>query len=74
MKIRHKVSVHQPRIKRDKTGSISFGTMLELTKEQFEELNDAYYNGEELFLFLASDDDVVDLITEVANDLQTNKY
>lgn len=69
MKIRHKVVAQQPRIKRDKTGMVSFGTLLELTKEQFDELNDAYYNGEELFLFIASEDDLVDLVKEVANDL-----
>lgn len=69
MKIRHKVAVYQPKVKRDKTGSITLGTMLELTKEQFDELNDAYYNGEELFMFLASEDELVDLITEVAKDL-----
>ena len=71
LKIRHKVVAHQPKVKRDKTGSISFGTMLELSKEQFDQLNDAYYNGEELFLFIASEDDVVDLITEIAKDLTT---
>ena len=69
MKIRHKVVSYQPKVKRDKTGSIVLGTMLELTKEQFDELNDAYYNGTELYLFLASDDELVDLIKEVAEDL-----
>ena len=56
MKIRHKVVSYQPKVKRDKTGSITLGTMLELTKEQFDELNDAYYNGTELYLFLATED------------------
>lgn len=69
MKIRSKVVAYQARIKRDKTASITLGTMIELSKEQFDQLNDAYYNGEELFLFIASEDDVVDLITEVAKDL-----
>lgn len=69
MKLRHKVVAYQPKVKRDKTGSINLGTMLELRKEQFDELNDAYYNGTELYLFLATEEDLVSLIQEVANDL-----
>ena len=69
MKIRHRVIAGQARIKADKTATINLGTMLELTKEQFDELNDAYYGKEELYLFLATEDDLVDLIKEVAEDL-----
>lgn len=69
MKIRHKVVAGQTRIKADKTATIPLGTLLELTKEQFDELNDAYYNKEELFLFLVTEDELVDLIKEVAEDL-----
>ena len=72
MKLRHKVVAYQPKVKRDKTGSINLGTMLELRKEQFDELNDAYYNGTELYLFLATEEDLVSLIQEVANDLTNN--
>jgi hypothetical protein len=69
MKQRHKVVANQPRLKADKTGTLNLGTLLELTKEQFDELNDAYYNKEELFLFLATEDQLVDLVKEVAEDL-----
>lgn len=69
LKIRSKVVAGQARIKADKTATINLGTLLELTKEQFDELNDAYYNKEELFLFLASEDELVDLVKEVAEDL-----
>lgn len=69
MIIKHKAAVGQPRIKRDKTGLISFGTMLELTKEQFDELNDAYYNGTEVFLFVVGEDNVVDFVKELAENL-----
>jgi len=69
MRIRHKVVSYQPKIKADHTGSITLGTLLELTKEQFDELNDAYYNKEELYLFLATEDELVDLVKEVAEDL-----
>ncbi len=73
MIIRHKAVVQQPRIKRDKTGMVSFGTLLELTKEQFDELNDTYYNGTEVFLFVVGEDDLVDFVKELGEDLLNNK-
>lgn len=72
MNIRHKVVSYQPKVKRDKTGSIVLGTLLELTKEQFDELNDAYYNGEELFLILASEDQILDALREAGDELLNN--
>lgn len=69
MKIRSKVVAGQARIKADKTATISLGTLVELTKEDFDKLNDAYYSKEELFLFIVSEDDLVDLVKEVAEDL-----
>lgn len=73
MIIRHKAVAQQPRIKRDKTGMVSFGTLLELRKEQFDELNDAYYNGDELYLFVVGEDDLVDFVKELGDDLLNNK-
>jgi hypothetical protein len=69
MKIRSKVVAGQARIKADKTATINLGTLVELSKEDFDKLNDAYYNKEELFVFIATEDDLVDLIKEVAEDL-----
>lgn len=69
MKIRSKVVAGQARLKADKTATINLGTLVELTKEDFDKLNDAYYNKEELFLFIASEDDLVGLVKEVAEDL-----
>lgn len=72
MNIRHKVVAYQPKVKRDKTGSIVLGTLLELTKEQFDDLNDAYYNGEELHLILATDDQILDALREAGDELLNN--
>ena len=69
MKLKMKAIANAPRLKADKTATITLGTLLELTKEQFDELNDAYYNKEELFLFLATEDELVDLVKEIAEDL-----
>jgi hypothetical protein len=69
MIIRHKVVSHQPKIKADHTGTVSFGTMLEVTKDQFDELNDAYYNKDELYLFVVSEDNLVDFVKGLAEDL-----
>lgn len=69
MKLKMKTTANAPRLKADKTATITLGTLLELTKEQFDELNDAYYNKEELFLFLATEDELVDLVKEIAEDL-----
>ena len=40
-----------------------------LTKEQFDERNDAYYNKEEVFLFVVGEDEVVDFVKELGEDL-----
>lgn len=73
MKLRMKTRANAPRIKADKTATVSFGTLLELRKEQFDELNDAYYNGDELYLFVVGEDDLVDFVKELGEDLLNNK-
>ena len=69
MKLKMKAIANAPRLKADKTATITLGTLLELTKEQFDELNDAYYNKEELYLFIVTEDELVDLVKEIAEDL-----
>lgn len=69
MKIMHKVVAHQPKVKADKTGTIGFGTFLELSKAEFDMLNDAYYNKEELFILVASQDEIVDALQNAAQNL-----
>lgn len=69
MIIRHKVVAHQPKVKADHTGTVAFGTLTELRKDQFDELNDAYYNKNELYLFIVAEDKLVDFVKELGEDL-----
>ncbi len=69
MRVIHKVVAHQPKVKADKTGTIGLGTLLELSKEEFDKLNDAYYNKEELFMLIASEDEIVSALEDTVSEL-----
>ena len=67
--LRQKVTVNQPRIKADKTGTISVSTLLEVSEKDYNFLNGMAYDKEEAFLIIVKDEDYIDFILNEATRL-----
>lgn len=67
--IRQVVVINKPRIKADKTGTISAGTILELTKETDAYLNTLAYDKEEVFLIICKKEEFPDFIAKEAESM-----
>jgi len=61
--------LNQPKIKADKTANLSFSTLTEILKGEFDEFNDVYFNKERVNIIIATEDDYPQILRAEAQRL-----
>lgn len=67
--VKQKITIRQPRIRQDKTATISVVTLLELSEKDFDQLNKLHFDSEEATVIIVKDDEYLDFILEEAKRL-----
>lgn len=62
MVVRQAVLVNQPRLKADRTGTLSFGTLYEVNKDEYDNLNTAAFEKDDHILVLVPAGEYEDFI------------